>query len=141
MYITGRTNPIDFGKYRMNIFLQDSKKNSYKLRPTESNSLKCSSIQIVHSIELKSGIHITGLRRTNSIDFGECRMHRFLIELQLRIHFCFPLKKFIHSIFTKINRIRPTVSCNIHTKFGLNRMHRLEAIVFTHIHTCIHTSP
>ena len=27
--------------------------------------------------------------------------------------------------------------CNVHTKFELNRLHRLDAIVFTHIH--IHT--
>ena len=47
------------------------KKNSYTLRPTESNSLKCSSIQMIHSIDLKFGMYIIGHRSTNYIDFGE----------------------------------------------------------------------
>ena len=49
--------------------------------------------------------------------------------------------------FSKINRVRTTY--NIHTIFGLNRMHRIDAIVFTnirnyahtHIHSYMHTSP
>ena len=42
MYITGhrRTNPIDFGEYRMNSsFTGVEKKNYYTLWPMESNSL------------------------------------------------------------------------------------------------------
>ena len=46
----------------------------------ESNSLKCFSIQMGHSIELKFGMYITGHRRTNPIDFGEYRMNSFLQE-------------------------------------------------------------
>ena len=42
----------------------------------ELNSLKCSNIQMVHSIKLKFGMYIIGHRFTNSIDFGEYRMHR-----------------------------------------------------------------
>ena len=53
--------------------------------------------------------------------------------------FLYSCKKTIHPIFTKINRVHPTVTCNILTKFELNRMHRLDAIVFTHIHTHTHT--
>ena len=48
-------------------------------------------------------------------------------------------KKPMHSIFTKINRIRPTATCNIHTKYELNWIRRLDAIVFTHTHTYTHT--
>ena len=48
----------------------------------------------------------------------------------------------MHFRLIKINWVRPTVTCNVHTKFELNRMHRLDAIMFTHIHThtytCIH---
>ena len=40
--------------------------------------------------------------------------------------------------FTKINRIRSTVTSNTHTEFELNRMHRLDAIVFIHAHTHTH---
>ena len=61
-------------------------------------------------------------------------------------YFCTPVKKkkkkkkkTIHAIFTKINRVRPTVKCNVHTKFELKRIHRLDAIVFTHKHAHIHT--
>ena len=57
----------------------------------------------------------------------------------VKILFCAPIKKTIHPIFTKINRVRPTVTSNIHTKFEVNRMHRLDTIMFTHIHTHIHT--
>ena len=42
-------------------------------------------------------------------------------------------------MFTKINRLRPMVTYIIQTKFKLNRMHYLDAIVFTHIHTNTHT--
>ena len=60
VYITGnrRTNPIDFGEYRMNTCFTgvQKKKYSYTLRPMEPNSLKYSNIQTVHSIELKFAI-------------------------------------------------------------------------------------
>ena len=55
------------------------------------------------------------------------------------ILFCTPVKKIMHPTFTKINIVRPTVIYNIHTKFELNRMHRLDDTVFTHIHTHTHT--
>ena len=51
----------------------------------EPNSLKCSSIQTMHSIELKFGMHITGHRRMNPIDFGEYRMNSFFTGVQKRI--------------------------------------------------------
>ena len=50
-------------------------KNCYTLRPIESNTLKGSSIQTMHWIELKFGIYIIGHHRTNPIDFDECCMH------------------------------------------------------------------
>ena len=46
---------------------------------------------------------------------------------------------YISPTFTKINRVRSTVTCNIHTKFERNRMDSLDAIVFIHIQTYIHT--
>ena len=48
------------------------------------------------------------------------------------------LEKTIYLELTKIIRIRPTVSCNIHTKFELNPIHFLEAVLFTHIQTHTH---
>ena len=39
--------------------------------PMESNSLKCSSIQMIHPIELKFGMYIIGHRSNSCIDFGE----------------------------------------------------------------------
>ena len=80
MYIADqrRTNAIDFREYRMHsFFYRSTRKNSFTLRPMESNSLECSSIQMVHSNELKFGMYITGHRRTNPIDFGEYRMNSF----------------------------------------------------------------
>ena len=50
-------------------------------------------------------------------------------------------KKTINPIFTKTNRVRPKVICIIHTKFELNRMHHLDAIVFARTDTYIYTSP
>ena len=41
-------------------------------------------VQTVHSIKLKFGMYITGLRRTNFIDFGECQMHSFFTGVQKR---------------------------------------------------------
>ena len=37
------------------------------------------------------------------------------------------------------NRVHSTVICNIHTKTKFNRKHRLDIIVFSHIHTDTHT--
>ena len=74
MYITGhrQTNPIDFGEYQMNsFFYRSTKKNTYTLWPIESNSLKCSSIQMEHSVELKFGLHIIGHHPTYCVEFGE----------------------------------------------------------------------
>ena len=39
----------------------------------------------------------------------------------------------------KINRVRPTDIFNIYMKFEMRRMHRLDAIMFTHVHTYKHT--
>ena len=36
------------------------------------------SVLKVHSIELKFGMHITGERRTNPLDFGECRIYMYI---------------------------------------------------------------
>ena len=70
MYNTGhrQTNPIDFVEYRMNsFFYKSTKKNSYTLCPMESNYLKCSSSQMVHSIELKFGMYITSHRHGQAL--------------------------------------------------------------------------
>ena len=70
-------------------FYRVQKKNSYTLRPMEPNSLKCSNMQTVNSIELKFGRYITGHRWANSIDFGEYRINSFLTGVQKRtlIHY------------------------------------------------------
>ena len=44
----------------------------------------------------------------------------------------------MHPTFTKINRVRATVTCNVHTRFEFNRMHHLDTIVFTHIYIDTH---
>ena len=88
MYITGhrRTNPIDFGEYWINsFFLQEYIKNSYTLRPMESNSLKCPSFQTLHSIKLKFDMYIISHRSTDCVDFGEYRMNIFFTRVQKRI--------------------------------------------------------
>ena len=56
-------------------FIGAQKKNSYTLRPMESNSLKCSNIQTVDSIELKFSKHIIGYHPTYCFDFGEFRIN------------------------------------------------------------------
>ena len=38
---------------------------------------KHDSVEGVHSIQLKFDMNITGHRRTNPMDFAECRMHNF----------------------------------------------------------------
>ena len=43
----------------------------------ESNSLNCSSIQTVHSIEFKFRTYIIGYRSTYCVDFGEFRINNF----------------------------------------------------------------
>ena len=56
---------------------KQQQKYSYTLQPMESNSLKCSSIQTVHSVELKIGLYILRHRPRYCIDFGEFRNNRF----------------------------------------------------------------
>ena len=47
------------------------------MEPMEPNSLKCSSIQTVHSIELKFAMYIIGHRLTYCADFSKFRINRF----------------------------------------------------------------
>ena len=80
------TNLIDFGEYRMNsFFYKSTKKNSYTLRPMKLNSLKCSSIQMVHSIELELRMYIIGHRPTSCVEYGEFRINSFFTRAQKRI--------------------------------------------------------
>ena len=51
----------------------------------ELNSLKCSSIQTVHSIELKFGMHIVVHRLIYYVDFGKFRMNCFFTGVQKTI--------------------------------------------------------
>ena len=46
----------------------------------ESNSLKCSSIQMVHSIVLKYGMYFIGYRPTYCAEFGEFRINIFFLQ-------------------------------------------------------------
>ena len=45
----------------------------------------------------------------------------------------------MYPAFPKINSVRPMMTYNTRTKFQLNRIHCLNAIVFIHIHTYTHT--
>ena len=56
--------------------------NSYTLRPVTSNYLKCSSIQTIRSIKLKSGMYVIGHRPTHCIDSGEFRINSFITGVQ-----------------------------------------------------------
>ena len=49
------------------------------------------SVLTVHSIDLKFDVYITGYCRTNPIDFGECRMHRFLRSTKKNFHALRPM--------------------------------------------------
>ena len=44
----------------------------------------------------------------------------------------------MHSTFTKIYWVHPKITCNIHTMFELNRMHRLDALIYSHIYSHPH---
>ena len=46
----------------------------------ESNSLKCSSIQIVRSIELKFNMHIISHRPTYCVEFDEFKINSFFLQ-------------------------------------------------------------
>ena len=50
---------------------------SYTLWPMESNYLKCSSLQMIHSIYLKFGIYIIGHHSTYCVKFGEFKINSF----------------------------------------------------------------
>ena len=69
---------VNFDEFRINnFFYRSTKKNSYTLRPIQSNSLNCSSVQMVHSIELKLGMCIIGHRLIYCVEFGEFRINSF----------------------------------------------------------------
>ena len=55
----------------------------------DSNSLKCSNIQIEHSIELKFGMYILGHRSTNCVEFGEFRLNSFFFSQEHTKEFLF----------------------------------------------------
>ena len=67
---------VEFGEYWL-VFYRSTKKNSYTLRLMELNSLKCSGIQMVHSIELKFGMYIVGHDPAYCVEFGEFRKNSF----------------------------------------------------------------
>ena len=78
MYITGhrRKNPIDFGECRMHsFFLQEFKNELLPITLTETNSLRCSSIQMAHSVELKFDMYTIGHCPTYCVDFEEFRIN------------------------------------------------------------------
>ena len=73
-----RTNPIDLNECRMrSLFTGVQKKNLMK-----SNSLRGSSIQTVHSIQLKFGMFIIDPLPTFCIDFVEFRINIFFAGVQ-----------------------------------------------------------
>ena len=51
----------------------------------ESNYLKCSYIQKVHSIELKFAMYIIGHRPRYCVEFGEFMINSFFTGVQKRI--------------------------------------------------------
>ena len=79
----------------------------------EWNSLKGSSIQTVHSIELKFGIYIISHHRTNLTDFCEYRIHSFLQEYK---------KEFLYIRPTEWNFLKGSNIQTVHSiefKFGM----------------------
>ena len=83
---------LSFGNdpdYCLSVFYRSARKNSYTLRPLELISSKCSSIKMVHLIELKFGTYIIGHRSTYFIGFGEFRIDSFFTGAQNRnfIHY------------------------------------------------------
>ena len=73
--------PINYGKCRKHSFLFTRiQKDSYALRSMESNCLKGSGIQTVHSIEFKFDMYIIDHRFTFRINFSEFRINSFLQE-------------------------------------------------------------
>ena len=51
----------------------------------ESNSLKCSSTQMLHSIELKFVMYTIGHLSTYCVEFGEFKINSFFTGVQKRI--------------------------------------------------------
>ena len=87
MYIIGHcpTYCVDFGVFRIDWFYRSTKKNSYTLWPMDSIFLKCSSIQMVHLIEIKFGMNIIGHYPTYYVEFGEFEINSFFTGAQKRI--------------------------------------------------------
>ena len=89
MYIKDHrlTYCVYFGEFRINSFFlnRNTKKYSYTLRRMESNSLKCFSTQLLHSIELKFGMYIKDRRPTYCVEFGEFRINSFFTGAQKKI--------------------------------------------------------
>ena len=54
--------------------------NSYTLRPMELNALRGSSIETLHSIELKFDVYIIAHCPTYCVNFGEFKSNSFLQE-------------------------------------------------------------
>ena len=72
--------------HQMNsFFYRRTKKNSYTLRPMESNSSKYSSIQIMHSIQLKFDTYINGYHLTYCVKSDEIKSNIFFTGVQQRI--------------------------------------------------------
>ena len=117
MYITGHrwTNPIDLGEYRMNsFFYRNTKGYCYTVRPMEPTSLKCSSIQTVHWIELKFGMCVTSHRPTYCVDFDEFRLNNVFTSVPKRILLHYSLwSEIIRSIlaYLKWFRVNSNLEC------------------------------
>ena len=67
------------------VFLQEYKKDFLYIAAYGVNSLKDSSMQMVHSIEFKFRMYIIGHDRTKGTDFGEFLMHSSFTGVQKRI--------------------------------------------------------
>ena len=78
---------IDFGEFWINSFFTGVQKNSYAVGPVESNSVKCSSIQMVHSIEVKFGMYFIGHHPTYCVvsNLVKFRMNSLFTGAQKRI--------------------------------------------------------
>ena len=107
MHITDHIwmNPVDFGEYRTNsFFLQEYKKEFLYIT---ANSLKSSSIQTVHSIDLKYSMYIMRHYPTYYVDFGEFKINSFYIGVQnfFLIH-CSLWGQIIRSMLMYMQRFR-----------------------------------
>ena len=82
----------------------------------KSNSLNCSSIQIVHSIELKFGMYFISHRPTYCVEFGELWINNFFTGALKRILIHYSLwSQIVRSMLEskRCFRLRSNLTCSL----------------------------